>query len=189
MFDDRSFFESLRIEPYYAYTAEQVPAARDFLNQLIAGTRSRRVALVHGDYSPKNILVRDGKLILLDHEVIHWGDPAFDVGFAMTHLLSKGHHLRAIRRKFVKSAVSFWVNYEHFAGGLWNAELERMAVCHTLGCLLARVRGRSTLEYLNEPARSRQERAVLSMMRNVPTNLTELVSAFYLSSEGVDADD
>jgi aminoglycoside phosphotransferase (APT) family kinase protein len=190
VFDDRGFFESLRIEPYYAYTAEQVPAAREFIDRLIADTRARRIALVHGDYSPKNVLIRNGQLILLDHEVIHWGDPAFDVGFAMTHFLSKGHHLRPIRREFVKSAISFWVNYEHHAGPLWSEELGRMAVRHTLACLLARVRGRSPLEYLDDAERQQQERAVVSMMQNQPDNLTDLTSRFlYHSSEGGIADD
>src|SRR5439155_6949025 len=103
IFDDRSFFESLRVEPYYAYTAERVPDARAFLRALIDDTRARRFTLVHGDYSPKNILVHQGRLILLDHEVIHWGDGAFDVGFALTHLLSKANHLPAHRRAFVKA--------------------------------------------------------------------------------------
>jgi fructosamine-3-kinase len=183
IFDDRSFFESLRIEPYYAYTAEQVPAARDFLNQLIADTHSRRVALVHGDYSPKNILVRDGRLILLDHEVIHWGDPAFDIGFAMTHLLSKCHHLPKSRQSFIKSTAVFFVNYQHFAGSLWSDDLEQMAVCHTLGCLLARVAGRSTLEYLNDTEREIQRRIVIKMMQSPPANLTELTSTFFISLE------
>src|SRR5262249_34295871 len=94
VFDDRSFFESLRVEPYYQYSAAQCPAAAVFLANLIAATRKRRLALVHGDYSPKNILVHASRLVLLDHEVIHFGDPAFDVGFALTHLLSKAHHVR-----------------------------------------------------------------------------------------------
>src|SRR5262245_21625602 len=68
-FEDRSFFESLRIEPYYSYTASQVPETAAFLNELIDETRATRLTLVHGDYSPKNILVYQDRLILLDHEV------------------------------------------------------------------------------------------------------------------------
>src|SRR5205085_211857 len=108
---DTSFFESLRLEPYYAYTAERVPAARAFLNGLIAETRSNPVALVHGDFSPKNILVRSNKLVLLDHEVIHFGDPAFDLGFSLTHLLSKANHLSEHRDRFGKAAIRYWNAY------------------------------------------------------------------------------
>src|SRR5262249_7051795 len=53
-FDDRSFFESLRVEPYYSYTASQISGAAMFLSGLIEETRATRLTLVHGDYSPKN---------------------------------------------------------------------------------------------------------------------------------------
>src|SRR6476469_672492 len=107
-FDDRTFFESLRVEPYYQYTAAQVPASAGFFAELVEATRRRRLTLVHGDYSPKNVLIRDDRLVLLDHEVIHWGDPAFDVGFGLTHLLSKAHHLPAHRDDFLEAARLYW---------------------------------------------------------------------------------
>src|SRR5690606_10709708 len=72
LFDDRSFFESLRLEPYYLYATAQDPRARDFLSELVRATRETRTALVHGDFSPKNVLVHDKQIVLLDHEVIHW---------------------------------------------------------------------------------------------------------------------
>jgi 5-methylthioribose kinase len=155
VFEDRTFFESLRLEPYYAYAAEETPPARKFLLDLIAQTRERRLALVHGDFSPKNILVRDDRLILLDHEVIHWGDPAFDLGFALTHLLSKANHLRDPR--FLQAAIQFSETYAAVLGPIyWDDNLRAMAAKHTIGCMLARVVGRSPLEYLDEAARSRQ---------------------------------
>ena len=80
-FADRSFFESLRLEPYYRYTARQVPETAQFFEGLIEETLATRLTLVHGDYSPKKILVQGGRLVLLDHEVAHFGDPAFDLGF------------------------------------------------------------------------------------------------------------
>ncbi len=97
-FEDRSFFESLRVEPYYLYSAERMPAVAEFYRDLVAQTRSHRHALVHGDYSPKNILVHNDRLVLLDHEVIHFGDPAFDVGFSLAHLLSKANWVAEHRR-------------------------------------------------------------------------------------------
>lgn len=160
-FQDRSFFESLRLEPYYAYSAAQAPAAANFLNQLIADTRQRRLALVHGDYSPKNILIRAGRLILLDHEVIHWGDPAFDLGFALTHLLSKAHHLHD--RRFLDAAGRFWQAYSNVV------EVDACAVAsHTLACMLARVVGRSPLEYLGPVERTAQRDAIISLVAARP---------------------
>jgi aminoglycoside phosphotransferase (APT) family kinase protein len=176
IFDDRSFFESLRVEPYYAYAADQVPAAHEFLHQLIADTRARRLALVHGDYSPKNILVRDGRLVLLDHEVIHWGDPAFDLGFALTHLLSKANHRGDSR--FVEAAVTFCDVYAGALGAVYrDANLEAMAARHTVACMLARVAGRSPLEYLDTAECARQRDWALRAMKRSSWSLRELIAS------------
>ena len=178
-FADRSFFESLRLEPYYGYTAEQVSQATSFLHTLIKETRARRLTLVHGDYSPKNILVYRERLILLDHEVIHFGDPAFDLGFSLTHFLSKAHHLPEHRRVFAQSANVYWQTYRRELGRLpWTATLEPFAVRHTLACLLARVAGRSPLEYLSSPEKTRQQQVVVTLMANTPETIPDLIQQF-----------
>jgi 5-methylthioribose kinase len=186
IFDDRSFFESLRLEPYYAYTTTQVSQAADFLNTLIEETRANRITLVHGDYSPKNVLVYNNQLVLLDHEVIHWGDPAFDVGFSMTHLLSKAHHVTIKRPVFALAAELYWKTYLRSAGEqtfelggtAWVRQIEARAVRHTLACLLARVAGRSPLEYLSAAERERQRKVVLALMQNPPDSMNELIERF-----------
>lgn len=181
-FEDRSFFESLRLEPYYLYTATQVLEATNFLNALVDETRKTPLTLVHGDYSPKNILVYQNRLILLDHEVIHWGDPAFDIGFSMTHLLSKAHHLREKRADFQQAALHYWQTYFAEIESLdWAKSLESRAVCHTLACLLARAAGRSPLEYLDQNARSRQRQAVLPLMADPPQYIPDVIDRFVRS--------
>lgn len=179
IFADRSFFESLRLEPYYGYSARQVPSASGFLEALIQETLSCRITLVHGDFSPKNILIHRERLVLLDHEVIHFGDPAFDLGFSMAHFLSKAHHIPARRRAFLTAAEDYWRIYLEELGPLvWAEELEARAVRHTLGCLLARVAGRSPLEYLAEGERLRQQKAVLCIVPNPPRRMKDLISTF-----------
>jgi len=179
VFDDTSFFESLRLEPYYLYCAEEVPESAEFLHRLVAETRSHRLTLVHGDYSPKNILLQNDKLILLDYEVAHFGEPAFDLGFSLTHFLSKAHHLPAQRGLFAEAAIRYWQAYREALGGApWAPGLEPRAVRHALGCLLARVAGRSPLEYLSATERSRQRQVVLSLLPAVPAQVQDLVSGF-----------
>ena len=179
VFADTSFFESLRLEPYYGFTANQVPAAAPFLYNLIADTRARHFTLVHGDYSPKNVLVRDGRLILLDYEVIHFGDPAFDLGFSLTHLLSKAHHLPEHRQSFAAAAHRYWQTYTSSVGATpWGHNLEAHVVRQTLGCLLARVAGRSPLEYLDASERSNQRAAVLALMASPPAGVPSLIARF-----------
>jgi tRNA A-37 threonylcarbamoyl transferase component Bud32 len=153
-FADRSVFESLRLEPYYLYSASQVPEASAFLRSLVDETRQCRATLVHGDYSPKNILLSQGSLVLLDCEVVHFGDPAFDLGFSLTHFLSKAHRDRTRRSGFLSATRLYWESYRHALQDspmeLGRApELEPRVVRHTLACLLARVAGRSPLEYLD----------------------------------------
>lgn len=178
-FDDRSFFESLRVEPYYQYTAARLPPAAGFLRALMSDMATRRLTVVHGDYSPKNILVRDGRLVLVDHEVIHFGDPAFDLGFSLTHLLSKANHLQRLREDFALAAQAYWLRYRATLGDLpWADELETHVVRHTLACLLARVAGRSTLEYLDESARARQVGAALSLLADPPGRVSDLIARF-----------
>jgi 5-methylthioribose kinase len=177
-FADRSYFEALRLEPYYAYTAKAVPAAASFLAALIAQTRANRQSLVHGDYSPKNVLVFENRLILLDHEVIHFGDPAFDLGFSMTHLLSKAHHLTTFRPSFLEAAHHYWKAYTSAAETILSPELEVRAVQNTLGCLLARAAGRSPLEYLDQSERNQQIRIVLKLIANQPNTILALIETF-----------
>lgn len=175
-FADRKFFEELRLEPYYAYTASQVPAAGEFLHRLIDDTRQRNQSLVHGDYSPKNVLVYDNRLYILDYEVIHFGDPAFDVGFSMTHLLSKAHHRPQFREIFVEMASVYWETYISKTANTQSRE--HYAVHHTLACLLARVAGRSPLEYLTPTEQKRQKMIVLDLMTKPPETIPDLITHF-----------
>jgi aminoglycoside phosphotransferase (APT) family kinase protein len=218
LFADRTFFETLRIEPYYRYTARQVPETYSFFKQLILDTSFRQLTLVHGDYSPKNVLVKrvdssqesvvssqmkdadhggaaappsphssfithhssfSSPLVLLDHEVIHFGDPAFDLGFSLTHFLAKGHHLPAHRAAFADAARLYWRTYRETLGEFrWTTDLEEFAVRHTLAILLARVAGRSPLEYLTPDQRAWQQAVVVQMMAGLPDAVDELIETF-----------
>lgn len=179
VFGDRGFFESLRLEPYFGFTASEVPEARQFLLDLIEETRAHVETLVHGDYSPKNILVHDGRLVLLDHEVIHFGDPTFDLGFSLTHFLSKAHHLPEWRATFAEAIRRYWEGYRSIvADEPWVDDLEGRAVRKTLGVLLARVRGRSPLEYLDQAERDRQAAVVIALMADPPESVPALTDAF-----------
>ena len=173
-FADRSFFETLRIEPYYAFTAGQVPAAAAFLHALIEDCRAVQRTLVHGDFSPKNILVHRGQLVLLDHEVFHFGDGAFDVGFSLTQLLSKAGHVAGKKEAFREAARVYWETYlRYFSAG---ADWEKRAVRHTLACMLARVRGKSPLEYLTVEQQRNQEAWCLQGMADAPATILELIA-------------
>ena len=111
-FAERRFFEELRLEPYYAYhrDVKYRPAAHDFLETADRrGRENGQIALVHGDYSPKNVLLHEDRLVLLDYEVIHFGDPAFDIGFSLAHLLRQRRcTCRAIGQICLTMAREYW---------------------------------------------------------------------------------
>ena len=60
----------------------------------------------------------------------------------------------------------------------WQDDLEERVVQHTLACLLARVEGRSPLEYFQDAYRARQRQAVLDLLLRPPRSVAELIPAF-----------
>jgi tRNA A-37 threonylcarbamoyl transferase component Bud32 len=183
-FSDTTYFENLRLEPYYLYTGQKIPEGTKFLNALVQETSRHKDCLVHGDFSPKNALVYRSKLILLDYEVVHFGDPAFDVGFALTHFLSKAHHLTRQRSRLASAAELFWQVYREEISRLdWVGRLEPRVVRHTLACLLARVAGKSPLEYLTPEEMNRQQDIILALITEPPTNVADLITEFVHKTE------
>ncbi|HYY31366.1 MAG TPA: phosphotransferase [Chthoniobacterales bacterium] len=179
VFSNKQHFHTLRLEAYYEYTATVVPRAATFLRDLARSTLSRADALVHGDASPKNVLVFHDHLILLDHEVLHIGDPGFDVGFSMTHFLSKALHLPKHRDQLLEAALYYWSVYLAKVSAMpWAADLSARAARHTLGSLLARVSGRSPLEYLAPEERLVQRDIAIEMMNEEPATLEDVLTGF-----------
>src|SRR5262245_55612776 len=88
-FNDDSIFKAIRLEPYLEFTAVRYPEISGALLGLVERTLQNRRALVHGDVSPKNILVGPKGPVFLDAECAWFGDPAFDLAFCLNHLLLK----------------------------------------------------------------------------------------------------
>lgn len=179
VFRDNTNFHELRIDAYYDFTGRRHPRLAPFFDELIADTLENRFALVHGDYSPKNILMRPTGCVLVDHEVAHWGDPGFDVGFSTTHLLAKANHLVHMRREFAEAGLLHWTTYASRAHAEpWFDGYEERCVRHTLGCLLARIDGKSPLEYLDEVERARQRTAVVETIPWRPSTFADMIDLY-----------
>ena len=85
-------FESLRIDPYYRTVSVRHPELRPAITAAIGRLEGGRCCLVHGDFSPKNVLVGTGGRWVIDFEVAHYGNPVFDVAFMLNHLFLKAIH-------------------------------------------------------------------------------------------------
>src|SRR5512139_2963934 len=89
-FANDHIFYPIRLDAYLVATADRHPDLRDRLLALVDATRATKLALVHGDVSPKNILVGARGPVFLDAECAWYGDPAFDLAFCLNHMLLKG---------------------------------------------------------------------------------------------------
>lgn len=177
LFHDKRFFIDLRMEPFYLFTASQIPEAERFLKDLVKRTLKISETISHGDYSPKNVLVRNDEVVLLDFEVTHYGDPAFDIGFFLCQVLSFANHLPHLKLGLQEAALAFWNSYIKTIG-IVEAETEKRSVDHTLGCLLARVKGRSPVNFLTPDEQNRQVQLALEIIEKNILTIPKLVESF-----------
>jgi aminoglycoside phosphotransferase (APT) family kinase protein len=147
-FDTLAIFHPIRLEPYLEATARRHADVADRLMALSRDTAARRIALVHGDISPKNILAGPLGPVFLDAECAWYGDPAFDLAFCLNHLLLKCLWNRP-------AAPRFHACYSALAGAYlarvtWEdpAGFEARAAALLPGLFLARVDGKSPVEYI-----------------------------------------
>ena len=147
-FDTTQNFHQLRVEPYLLTTGERHPALRSLFDAEAQRIESTREALVHGDFSPKNILIRDDRMVLLDCEVAWYGDPVFDVAFFLNHLFLKSLHHAPRRCGGDEMVDAFWRAYAEERSAAEALEIEKRLVPLLLMLLLARVDGKSPVEYL-----------------------------------------
>ena len=148
------FFDDLRLDPYYRQIARVHLELKESVERLLTLNQQHRHCLVHGDYSPKNILVNDSSVVLLDFEVGHYGDPAFDLGFFLTHLHIKTLISGSRFNQYTELIDQFWQSYSQVMRDVLSPTeldvLEARACQNLGGCLLARVDGKSPVEYLTE---------------------------------------
>ena len=149
-FPTDDIFYAIRLEPYLVATARAHPDRADALHAIVEETARTRRALAHGDVSPKNILAGPSGPVFLDAECAWWGDPAFDLAFCLNHLLLKCLWTPSAAGGFLASFDALAATY--LAGVDWEAreELERRAAQLLPGLLLARVDGKSPVEYLTD---------------------------------------
>lgn len=176
-FEDRTVFDQLRVDPYYRTTAARHPDVRAQIVQLMANSWNIQAALVHGDYSPKNMLVRDGNIFLIDFEVIHWGDPAFDAAFFLNHLFLKAFHRPAFARRYFDAVREFWKALGAEMSGGASRGFEFLTLRHLGALMLARIDGKSPVEYIrDEETRQRVRDAAKQILREQPQRLEQAIA-------------
>lgn len=173
-FGDQTAFEQLRLHPYYEFTAKRYPEFRPQFQAAQEQCRHQRVSLVHGDWSPKNIMVSGESLMVIDFEVVHYGHPAFDTAFLLNHLILKSFHLPAFSDSYKAAAQHYWralsENIPEQASSLERATLAQLPLL-----MLARMDGKSPVEYIQDNAlRQNIRQYAQALLHEPPANLPEV---------------
>jgi aminoglycoside phosphotransferase (APT) family kinase protein len=176
LFDTTPNFFQLRIDPYLLATGARHPALRPLLEAEAARLADTRECLVHGDFSPKNILVSPVRMVLLDCEVAWYGDPAFDLAFMLNHFFLKSL-LHAPRAAGWRPMIEeFWNGYQ----AVRPAPAVEPRVCRLLPMLmLARVDGKSPVEYLDSARQDFVREFVRVQLPRENESLHDLTDAWF----------
>jgi aminoglycoside phosphotransferase (APT) family kinase protein len=168
-------FEAIRIEPYLRAAARAHPDLAGPLEGLAATTAATKLTLVHGDVSPKNILVGPRGPVFIDAECAWYGDPAFDLAFCLNHLLLKCRWVPPAAPQFLASFERLAATY--LAGVEWEPRerLESRAAQLLPGLFLARIDGKSPVEYLtDERDKEVVRRTARALLADPPERLADI---------------
>jgi aminoglycoside phosphotransferase (APT) family kinase protein len=178
-FPRSDIFHAIRLEPYLEATATAHPDLREALFGLSRRTGDTRLVMIHGDVSPKNILLGPDGPVFLDAECACIGDPAFDLAFCLNHLLLKCLWNPAARSGFF--ACFEGMTQAYLAEVNWEpaAAVEQRAASLLPGLFLARIDGKSPVEYIqSETDRDCVRRCAPGLLAAPPSRLTEVLAAW-----------
>ena len=176
-FCNREDFRALRLEPYLAFTAARHPDLAEPIEAMESALHASGAVLIHGDLSPKNVLIRGGAPVLLDAECASMGDPAFDLAFCLNHLCLKALHAPGRRGALLAAAARLLA--AHAAHVAWEdaRALDARAARLLPMLMLARVDGKSPVEYLGEAGRAVVRRLARGLIAAPPGRVAGVLSA------------
>ncbi|WP_288902910.1 aminoglycoside phosphotransferase family protein [uncultured Sneathiella sp.] len=172
-------FDALRVEPYLRATAKAQPSVSEQLLQLASDTISAKRVLVHGDVSPKNILVEATGPIFLDAECAWYGEPAFDLAFCLNHMLLKCVHMPKKKDALLASFDALHTAY--FTKVDWEPvkDLEARTARLLPALFLARIDGKSPVEYIqSEDAKDLVRKTALPFIKTTTNQLSEFKNSW-----------
>jgi 5-methylthioribose kinase len=172
-FGDTATFVELRIVPFHRASSAARPELAARLSELAADLFDRPRCLVHGDFSPKNILADGGRLWVLDWEVAHLGNPVFDLAFLVAHLVCKAVHAPGHRPLYQACAETFLDAYRAGMPAELVPKAESLAA-HVAAIVVARTDGMSPADYLDDPQRDRARDLARRVLDTPSTTIADL---------------
>ena len=162
-FMEDSLFEQLRIDPFYRFVAAKNSQIEVSIRKLINELEGDKTTVVHGDFSPKNIMVAtNDDVYILDFEVTHVGNPVFDLAFLIAHLLCKFFRTddRLHAKLLANTAISFVEEYQGVR------RISPSLTKHAALIALARVEGKSPVNYLSASAQHKLQTFTKAILAN-----------------------
>ena len=158
-FPTDAIFYAIRLEPYLVATGRVRAELMPQLEGLLQTTRANKRVLVHGDFSPKNLLIGPRGAVIVDAECAWYGDPAFDLAFVLNHLLLKGAWRPAWRARYAQAFEALALAY--LAQVTWESPstVEARTAALLPALMLARIDGKSPVEYLTTEAERNEVRS------------------------------
>ena len=179
LFPTDSIFHAIRLEPYLLATARRHPGLAAPLEALAQRTAATKVCLVHGDVSPKNILAGPAGPVFLDAECAWYGDPAFDLAFCLNHLLLKCLWVPQATDGFLRCFAAL---SDAYLKGVPFEGVEERAATLLPALLLARVDGKSPVEYLTREEDKDRVRTVATVLLRSPVRTLSEIEARWRES-------
>jgi 5-methylthioribose kinase len=172
LFANSNLFRAIRIDPYLRFTALRHPSVKARLDGLADGLCVARQTLVHGDISPKNILIRPRGPVFLDAECAAMGDPAFDLAFCINHLVLKAVHVDI---RILASIAGLWAAYVKHVNWEDSHGLQARTAALIPALMLARIDGKSPVDYLSDQSRAHVRQLALQLLGQDHASLSGLV--------------
>lgn len=189
-FDTTENFYQLRIEPYLITTGQRHADLRRYFFAEARRIAETRLCLVHGDFSPKNILVGDGRLVVLDCEVAWFGEPAFDLAFLFNHFMLKSLLYPRAAEPFLAMVEAAWAAYSAQLAPNELLGLEQRIARLLPMLMLARVDGKSPVEYLIEDDRKNFiRRFVAGALPAEPRQIAQITDPWRVGLQSLDLEE
>jgi len=186
-FNTTACFHQLRIEPYLLTTGARHPELQKMFEAEARRIEGTRQALVHGDFSPKNILIGSERTVLLDCEVAWYGEPLFDVAFLLNHFFLKALYHAPHSVNIEDMVRSFWREYLKTTWEESGRKLEEKLVPLLLMLMLARMDGKSPVEYLSPAKQDFARRFVGKHLSSSPHTLDDLAEPWFAQIAKIEA--
>ncbi len=172
-------FQAIRLEPYLEATADKHPDLEEQLFALSRRTAATRLTLIHGDVSPKNILLGPEGPVFLDAECASIGDPAFDLAFCLNHFLLKCLWTPSATAGYLACFEAMATGYLEEVDWEEPGALEARAASLLPGLFLARVDGKSPVEYITEESdKDKVRRCAQALLFVPPRRLADVAAAW-----------